>query len=207
MVRLGLQRLFSGYEDIEVVGQAESGEEALQIVRTLRPDVVLMDIRMRGISGIEAARLITQTIPKVRVVMLTSFAEPEEVQLSIAAGASGYVMKNITGGNLVKAIRTVHKGEQYLDPEITEHVMCIIRGKKEGSSKVGNLSKREEEILVLVSEGKTNKEIGSILFLSEKTVRNNVSRILDKLGLVNRSQAAAFMARRTVIEKLHSNID
>lgn len=206
MVRLGLQRLFSGYEDMEVVGQAESGEDAVQIIRSLRPDVALMDIRMQGISGIEAARIITQTIPDVRVIMLTSFAEPEEVQSAFAAGASGYVLKNITGGNLVKAIRMVYNGEQYLDPEITEQVMCIIRGKKEGS-RICNLSKREEEVLALVSEGKTNKEIGTILFLSEKTVRNNVSRILDKLGLVNRSQAAAYMARRNVIEKLHSNMD
>lgn len=191
---------------MEVVGQAESGEDAVQIVRSLRPDVVLMDIRMRGISGIEAARMITKTIPDVRVVMLTSFAESDEVQASFAAGASGYVMKNITGGNLVKAIRQVHKGEQYLDPEITEQVMFTIRGKTEGN-KGSSLSKREEEILSLVSEGKTNKEIGSILFLSEKTIRNNISRILEKLGLANRSQAAAYMARRNVIEKLHSKTE
>ncbi|MCW3489589.1 response regulator [Dethiobacter alkaliphilus] len=201
VVRLGLQGLFARYEELEIVGEAASGEEAVQVVPVVKPDVVLLDVRLQGIHGADTCRLITSAVPGIKVVMLSSFAEPEEVQAAFTAGASAYVLKNITSGNVIKAIKAVMQGESFIDPEITEQVMCLIRGEK-ATSQISGLSKREEEILELVGEGKTNKEIGRELFLSEKTVRNHVSRILDKLGVSNRSQAAAFMARRSVIEQM-----
>lgn len=196
--------LFSQYDDLEVIGEAATGEEAVQAVGQLRPDVVLLDIRLPGITGIDVCRLIASAVPGLKVIMLTSFAEPAEVQAAFTAGAAGYVLKNITSGNLIQAIRSVMRGETYLDPEITDHVMDLIRGTK-AAPEISGLSDREEQILVLVAEGKTNREIGKELFLSDKTVRNHVSRILEKLGLTNRSQAAAYKARRSVIENLKPN--
>lgn len=204
MVRLGLSGLFSQYEDLEVIGEAATGEEAAQAMGQLRPDVVLLDIRLPGISGIDVCRLVASAVPGLKVIMLTSFAEPSEVQAAFSAGAAGYVLKNITSGNLIQAIKSVMRGETYLDPEITDQVLGMIRGTK-AAPVISGLSEREEQILALVAEGKTNIIIGKELFLSDKTVRNHVSRILEKLGLTNRSQAAAYKARRSVIESLKSN--
>jgi two-component system, NarL family, response regulator DevR len=198
VVRLGLRGLLARYEELEVVGEAATGEDAVQFIPVVKPDVALLDIRLPGISGIDTCRLVRSVMPDLRVVFLSSFAAPDEVQAAFNAGAMGYVLKNITSKHVISALKSVMRGQTYVDPEVTEQAMSLIR-RPEKMPLASSLTKREEEIIILVAEGKTNREIGKLLFLSDKTVRNHVSRILDKLGLSNRSQAAAYVARRDVL--------
>jgi two-component system, NarL family, response regulator DevR len=198
VVRLGLRGLFQHYDDIDVVGEASTGEEAIQIIPAMRPDVVLMDVRLPGISGIDACRLLRAAIPELHVVFLSSFAEAGEVQAAFKAGGIGYVLKNITSVHVISAIKSAMRNQTFVDPEITAQVMKLIR--REDDKEIQTLlTKREEDIIMLVAQGKTNREIGSLLYLSEKTVRNHVSKILGKLGLSNRSQAAAYVVRRDIL--------
>lgn len=199
VVRLGLRGLFDRYGGLDVVGEAATGEAAVQEAPLLRPDVIIMDVRLPGINGVEACRLIRAVLPETKVLMLSSFAEAEELQAAFTAGAAGYILKNITSGNLIHGIKCVMEGETFVDPVITAQVMSLIRGPRFEDNKAG-LTAREEEILLHVARGKTNREIAQALFLSESTIRNNVSKILAKLGLANRSQAAAYVARRDVID-------
>jgi DNA-binding NarL/FixJ family response regulator len=201
VVRLGLRGLFARHEELVVVGESATGEEAVQVVPNINPDVVLMDIRLPGINGIDACRLIRGAKPAVQVVFLSSFADPEEIQAAFNAGGIGYVLKNITSTHVIAAIKSAIRGQTYVDPDVTEQAMNLIRQSGQTFSET-QLTTREEEIILLVAQGKTNGEIGKLLFLSEKTVRNHVSRILNKLGLSNRSQAAAYAARRDAIGRM-----
>lgn len=204
VVRLGLKSLLSLHPQYEVVGEAGTAKEAIEQVERTRPDVVLMDIRLPGTSGIEATEEITRNYPNTRVIMLTSYAEDEMLFSAIRAGASGYVLKQISGEALINAIDAVSRGEALLDPAVTQRVFQEVRRavKDEEASAFVNLSLQEKHVLMLVSEGKTNREIAKTLFLGEGTVRNYVSSILSKLGVSNRAEAAAYAVEHNLKEYL-----
>jgi len=199
VVRSGVRALLQATEDIIVTAEASSVREAIDEADRTRPDVVVMDVRLIDGSGIEATREIRAKHPKMQVVMLTSFADDEALFASIMAGASGYVLKQVKGGELVRAIRTVGRGESLLDPAVTKSVLDRLRKGKHllKDEKLARLSPQEERILSLVADGKTNKEIGDELHLAEKTVKNYVSSILSKLEVARRAEAAAYLARHT----------
>jgi two-component system response regulator DevR len=199
VVRDGVKALLQATDDIIVTAEASSVREAVDEADRARPDVVVMDVRLADGSGIEATREIRARHPKTAVIMLTSFADDEALFASIMAGASGYVLKQVKGGELVRAIRTVGKGESLLDPAVTSAVLDRLRKGKHllRDEKLARLSPQEERILSLVADGKTNKEIGEELHLAEKTVKNYVSSILSKLEVARRAEAAAYLARHT----------
>ena len=202
VVRLGLKALLEHHPQFEVVGEASNAREAVDQVSRSNPDIVLMDIRLPGASGIEACEEITRRFPDTRVVMLTSYAEDEMLFSAIRAGASGYVLKQIGGEDLVRALEAVGRGEALLDSAVTQRVFQEVRKavKEEEASAFSNLSQQEKHVLVLVSEGKTNREIAKALFLGEGTVRNYVSSILSKLGVSNRAEAAAYAVEHNLKE-------
>lgn len=204
VVRLGLKALLEHHPHFEVVAEAASAKEAIEQTSRYRPDIVLMDIRLPGVSGIEACEEIIRDFPETRVVMLTSYAEDEMLFSAIRAGASGYVLKQIGGGDLVRALEAVGKGESMLDPAVTQRVFQEVRRavKEEEASAFANLSQQEKHVLQLVSEGKTNREIAKALYLGEGTVRNYVSSILSKLGVSNRAEAAAYAVEHNLKEYL-----
>lgn len=204
VVRLGLKALLDHHAQFEVVGEASTAKEALEQVGRLHPDIVLMDIRLPGTSGIEACEEVVRLYPDVRVVMLTSYAEDEMLFSAIRAGASGYILKQIGGEDLVRALESVGRGEALLDPAVTQRVFQEVRRavKEEEASAFANLSQQERHVLLLVSEGKTNREIAKALFLGEGTVRNYVSSILSKLGVSNRAEAAAYAVEHNLKEYL-----
>lgn len=197
VVRLGLRALLSRYPDFTVVDEAGTAQEALEKTRQHRPDIVLMDIRMPGKNGIEACRQIKAQFPETQIIMLTSFAEDEMLFDAISAGAAGYVLKQVGGDDLVRAIQCVGRGEALLDPAITQRVLERVRqaARQEQAAAFSELTEQELRVLGLVAEGRTNKEIAKALFLGEGTVRNYVSSILSKLGLTNRAEAAAYAVR------------
>ena len=199
VVRDGVKALLQATDDIIVTAEASSVREAVDEADRARPDVVVMDVRLADGSGIEATREIRARHPKTAVIMLTSFADDEALFASIMAGASGYVLKQVKGGELVRAIRTVGKGESLLDPAVTSAVLDRLRKGKHllKDEKLARLSPQEERILSLVADGKTNREIGEELHLAEKTVKNYVSSILSKLEVARRAEAAAYLARHT----------
>ncbi len=197
VVRQGLVALLDHREDFEVVGQAGSAAEAVAAARETHPDIVVMDVRLPDRSGIEATREIRDELPDVRVVMLTSYPDEEAVFASVAAGASGFVLKEVRGRDLVRALEAVGRGESLLAPAAADKVLDRVRRTAAGGDdQLADLTPREREILLLVAEGKTNKEIAEQIFLSDKTVKNYVSSILTKLDLQRRSQAAALVAQR-----------
>ena len=204
VVRLGLKVLLEQSESFEVVGEANNAKEAVEITGKLRPDIVLMDIRLPGVSGIEACEEITQLYPDVRVVMLTSYAEDEMLFSAIRAGASGYLLKQINSEDLIHSLESVKRGDALLDPMVTQRVFQEVRRavKEEEASAFAILSQQEKHVLILVSEGKTNREIAKSLFLGEVTVRNYVSSILSKLGASNRAEAAAYAVEHNLKEYL-----
>jgi len=204
VIRLGLRTLLENYPGFEVVAEASGAREAIQQVSTCRPDIVLMDIRLPGKSGIEACEEIINKFPQVKVIMLTSYAEDEMLFSAIKAGASGYVLKQVNSDDLVKSIEAVARGEASLDPAVTQRVFQEVRKaiKEEEESAFNNLSQQERMVLKLVSEGKTNREISQKLYLGEGTVRNYVSSILSKLGVSNRAEAAAFAVEHNLKEYL-----
>ena len=202
VVRLGLKALLARHPKFEVVGEAGSAREAIEKVAELQPSVVVMDIRLPGTSGIEACEEIIQRFPDTRVIMLTSYAEDEMLFSAIRAGASGYMLKQIGGEDLIRALEAVGRGEALLDPAVTQRVFQEVRKavKEEEASAFAHLSQQEKHVLLLVSEGKTNREIAKALFLGEGTVRNYVSSILSKLGVNNRAEAAAYAVEHNLKE-------
>lgn len=204
VVRLGIKVLLEQSDHFEVVGEANNAKEAVEITGKLRPDIVLMDIRLPGVSGIEACEEITQLYPDVRVVMLTSYAEDEMLFSAIRAGASGYLLKQINSEDLIRSLDSVRRGDALLDPLVTQRVFQEVRRavKEEEASAFAILSQQEKHVLILVSEGKTNREIAKSLFLGEGTVRNYVSSILSKLGASNRAEAAAYAVEHNLKEYL-----
>jgi two-component system, NarL family, response regulator DevR len=199
VVRDGVRALLETAEDIVICAEAGSVRQAIDEAERTRPDVVVMDVRLADGSGIEATREIRARRPKTQVLMLTSFADDEALFASIMAGAAGYVLKQIQGTEIVKAIREVGQGKSLLDPQVTKAVLDRLRKGKHlmRDEKLARLSPQEERILALVADGQTNKQIGEELHLAEKTVKNYVSSILSKLEVSRRAQAAAYLARHT----------
>ena len=197
VVRQGLVSLLDRREHFQVVAEAGTAAEAVEMTRKFEPDLVIMDVRLPDGSGIEACREIRAEFPKTRVVILTSYPDEEAVLSAIIAGASGYLLKQIRSRDLVSALESVGRGESLLDPAVTEKVLDRVRRIATGTytDELAQLTQQEQKILLLVAEGKTNKEIASEVFLSDKTVKNYVSSILSKLNLERRAQAAAFVAR------------
>ena len=202
VVRLGLKTALEPEDDIQVVAEAGNAQVALQEVETARPDVVLMDVRMPGTDGIQACRMIKDAFPDTKVVMLTSYSDEEAVMASIMAGASGYLLKNTARAGLLEAVRSAARGESLLDPAVASKVLDRLRklAGRERDREAEMLSEREREVVALVANGLTNKEIAAELVISQNTARNHVSRILDKLGLTRRSEAARFAAQHGLLD-------
>jgi two-component system, NarL family, response regulator DevR len=199
VVRDGIRSMLESEDDIIVTTEAGTVQDAIDEADRTKPDVVVMDVRLADGSGIEATREIRAKRPETRVLMLTSFADDEALFSSIMAGASGYVLKQVRSGDLVRAIRAVGAGESLLDPSVTTAVLDRLRKGKHlmKDERLARLTPQEERILTLISEGKTNREVGDELHLAEKTIKNYVSSILSKLEVARRAEAAAYLARHT----------
>jgi DNA-binding NarL/FixJ family response regulator len=195
VVRQGLKSLIDAEDDLEVVGEAGTVEEAVRRAGFDEPDVVVLDVRLPDGSGIEACREIRARWPETKVLMLTSFADDEALFASIMAGASGYVLKQIKGSDLLDSVRRVGRGESLLDAEMTERVFSRLRGEESEDPLIAKLSPQERKILDHIAEGLTNRQIAEEMFLAEKTVKNYVSNMLAKLDMGRRSEAAAYAAR------------
>jgi len=197
VVRQGLAALLARRPAFQVVAEAGTVAEAMAAARRFRPDLVIMDVRLPDGTGIEACRDIRAEMPETRVVMLTSYPDEDAVLAAILAGASGYLLKEIRGRDLVAALESVGRGDSLLDPAVTERVLERVRRVAAGemADELASLTSQERKILFLVADGKTNKEIAAEVFLSDKTVKNYVSSILSKLDLQRRAQAAAFVAK------------
>lgn len=195
IVRRGLADLIGLEKDMEVVGEAGSTSEALHRIPASRPDVAVLDVRLPDGSGVEVCRDIRSDMPDVRCLMLTSYADDEALFDAIMAGASGYVLKEIRGNDLIDAIRQVAAGKSLLDPMATQRVLERLRQGEKQDSRLDGLSDQERRILELIGEGMTNRQIGQTMHLAEKTVKNYVSSLLAKLGMERRTQAAAYVAR------------
>jgi two-component system response regulator DevR len=199
IVRDGIRAMLDAEDDIVVTTEASTVREAVDEAARTRPDVIVMDVRLSDGSGIEATREIRAARPETKVLMLTSFADDEALFSSIMAGASGYVLKQVKSGDLLRAIRAVGAGDSLLDPSVTNAVLDRLRKGKHllKDEKLARLSPQEERILQLIAEGWTNRQIGDELHLAEKTVKNYVSSILSKLEVARRAEAAAYLARHT----------
>jgi NarL family two-component system response regulator LiaR len=199
VVRRGLQALIETEHGMEVVGEAVDGAEAVAKAAALKPDVILMDLVMPRMDGIQAIRGIQENDPQIRILVLTSFSEEEKVLTAIEIGAAGCLLKDVAPEELLKAIRDVHQGKSALDPTIAGRVIQRMR-KPEEKQTFEELTSRELEVLRCLARGLSNREIGEKLFISEPTVRTHVSSILMKLDLPNRTQAALFAVREGLVE-------
>lgn len=195
VVRHGLRSFLDVQDDIEVVGEAADGAEAVQRARELRPDVMLLDLLLPTVDGVEALRTLRAQGDQTRVLVLTSFTEPAKVVAALRAGASGYLFKDVDPDALAQAIRAVHAGQVLLEPEVAT---AVLRNESD-AGRVGALTEREQEVLAQLARGRSNREIARALVLSEKTVKAHVSSILSKLGLSDRTQAALYAVRSGLV--------
>jgi two-component system response regulator DevR len=204
VVRLGVRGLIDRQAGMEVVGEAATVREAVSQARRLLPDVVVLDIRLPGGSGLDACQQIKDYRPETRIIVLTSFPDDEVIFDAIACGADGYVLKEIGSDELIQALERIGRGESLLDPAVTAQVFAKMREvrERERADAFAGLSEQEMQILSLVAEGQTNREIGAALHLSEKTVRNYLSEVLRELDLTSRAQAAAYAARHKIEDYL-----
>ena len=202
VVRAGLRALLEHHKQFHVVAEASTGEEAVLKAHEYRPDVAVLDIRMPGISGIEACRQIVSTVEGCRVIMLTTYAEDELLFAAIRAGASGYVLKRIGDNDLVQAVDRVSRGENILDPAMTATVFAEMRkaDQNQRAAAFTELTPQELAVLSLVAHGLTNRQIAVKLYLGEGTVRNYVSSVLAKIGVSNRAEAAAYAVKHNIDE-------
>ena len=194
VVRLGMRAAFEAEPDLSVVGEASNGAEALAKMSVLDPQLILMDVRMEKMNGIEACREIKSQYPDVHILMITSYTDDDAVISSILAGASGYLLKHVSRADLLRSIRLVATGHSLIDTNTAKQALERLT-QIPGSE----LTEREREVLTLVARGYTNKQIADTLFITEKTARNHVSHILDKLGLSRRSEAAAFAVEHKLV--------
>jgi two-component system, NarL family, response regulator DevR len=203
VVRLGLKALIGRQPSFEVIAEAGTADEAVEKARVHQPEVVVMDVRLPGKSGIDATREIMRLRPETKVIILTSYADDELLMDAIEAGAAGYVLKQIGSDALLKALESVSRWESLLDPALMNKVFARLReaARKERGQAFAGLTEQEVKILALVAEGLTNREIADRIYLSEKTVRNYVSAILGKLGLAHRSQAAAYAVEHGLLAR------
>jgi two-component system, NarL family, response regulator DevR len=192
IVRRGVADLLNSVADFQVVGEAGTAAEALRRLPAADPDVAILDGRLPDGSGIEVCRVIREQLPDVKCLILTSYDDDEAIFAAVLAGAAGYVLKQINGSNLIDAVRQVAAGQSLLDPTVTARVLQRIREGTQQDARLASLSAQERKILILIAEGMTNREIGEWLFLAEKTIKNNVSSLLAKLGMQRRTQAAVF---------------
>lgn len=209
LMRQGIRATVKGEGDIEVVGEAGSGQDAVEQVAALSPDVVLMDVMMPGGDGIEATRTIKQRSPNTQVLVITVYADQELFRKAVEAGAAGYVLKDISPANLVKAIRAVHSGKTMINPalarKMVDYLFTIGNGPSSaGASRGHGLTERETDVLIGVAQGLSNKEISSKLFMSESTVKTHIRGIYYKLKLRNRAQAATFAIEKGLLPTLTS---
>jgi DNA-binding NarL/FixJ family response regulator len=204
VVRVGLRTLLSHHPEFEIVDEASTGQEAVRKALMHHPDIVIMDVRLSGMSGIEACREIKQAAPSIKVIMLTSYGDDDTLFESIAAGASGYVLKQIGSDELIRSIENVGKGDASLDPTTTSRVFARMRemARKREESAFSQLTEQELRVLSHLAEGRTNREIADILVLGEGTVRNYVSSIFAKLHVNNRAEAAAYAAAHNIRDYL-----
>ncbi len=201
IVRRGLAYLIGLQSDLEVVGEAGTAAEAITRITASQPDVAVFDVRLPDGNGVEVCREVRSLFPNIHVLMLTSYSDDEALFNAIMAGASGYVLKEVQGTDLIAAIRQVAAGNSLLDPKVTERVLERLRNRKTENSELSGLTEQEKTILTLIGEGMTNRQIGEKMYLAEKTIKNYVSSLLAKLGMERRTQAAAYIARiRTNME-------
>ncbi|PLS17033.1 DNA-binding response regulator [Bacillus sp. M6-12] len=199
IVRRGLVFFLNTQEDFEVIGEAQNGREALEMAEKLGPDIILMDLSMPELDGIEATKKIIEINPLAKVMILTSFSDEDHVLPSLEAGASGYQLKESDPDELVRCIRKVVQGENQLHSKATAHLLKQVSGKKnEEEAPYLRLTKRETEVLLEIASGKSNKEIAAALYITEKTVKTHVSNILSKLGLQDRTQAALYAVKQGI---------
>ena len=195
IVRRGVKELLEADGDLEVVGEAATAAEALARIPPTRPDVGVLDVRLPDGDGVQVCREIRSAHPEIQCLMLTSFADDEALFQAIMAGASGYVLKQIKGADVVEAVRAVASGRSLLDPSVTARVLERLRSGSEEDKLLARLSPQERNILRLIADGLTNRQIAEQVHLAEKTVKNYVSNLLSKLGMERRTEAAAYAAR------------
>ncbi|PWV55201.1 response regulator transcription factor [Nocardiopsis sp. L17-MgMaSL7] len=195
IVRRGVGALLDDEDGIQVVGEAGTAAQALARIPALEPDVVVLDVRLPDGDGVTVCRDIRSTLPDTRILMLTSYSDDEALYGAVMAGASGYILKQIHGTDLVGAVRTVAEGRSLLDPESTTRMLERLRAEAVRKDPLSELTEQERRVLELIGEGLTNREIGTRMYLAEKTVKNYVSRVLAKLGMARRTQAAAYAVR------------
>jgi len=195
IVRRGVGSLLDDEDGIAVVGEAGTAAQALVRVPALEPDVVVLDVRLPDGDGVTVCRDIRSMLPETRMLMLTSYSDDEALYGAVMAGASGYILKQIHGTDLVGAVRTVAQGRSLLDPESTTRMLQRLRDQAGRKDPLSELTEQERRVLELIGEGLTNREIGARMYLAEKTVKNYVSRVLAKLGMARRTQAAAYAVR------------
>ena len=204
VVRIGLRTLLSRQPNFEIVEEASTGPDAVRKALAYRPDVVLMDVRLSGMSGIEVCKEVKHAMPSIKVIILTSYGDDDTVFEAIAAGADGFVLKQLGSDDLIKSIEAVGRGESTLDPTTTTRVFAKMREqiRKREESAFSQLTEQELKVLAHLSEGKTNREIADILTLGEGTVRNYVSSVFSKLHVTNRAEAAAYAAAHNIRDYL-----
>ena len=194
LVRTGLRTLLEAEEDMDVVGEAGTAEGGLSSIRELVPDVAILDVRLPDGNGIEVCREVQSLTPQVRCLMLTSYSDDDALFSSIMAGASGYVLKEVGGGDLLGDIRRVSQGMSLLDPVLTQELFDRLRKDQEAESRLTVLTPQERKVLELIAQGQSNRQIAEQLFLAEATVKNYVSSLLSKLGMRRRTEAAVYAA-------------
>jgi two-component system response regulator DevR len=195
VVRRGIRDLLEAEAGFAVVGETGSAQEAVRRIPALRPDVAVLDARLPDGSGIDVCREIRSVDPSIQALILTSYDDDEALFTAIMAGAAGYILKEVSGGDLIDSIRRVAAGQSLLDPAVTQRVLDRLRRGDDEPEELRNLTEQERRVLALIAEGMTNKQIGERLFLAEKTVKNYVSSLLSKLGLERRTQAAVLAAK------------
>ena len=205
VVRLGMRAAIELEPDIQIIGEAASGAEAVAKMPVLDPQVLLMDVRMQGMSGIEACREIKSKYPQTVILMITSYTDEDAIMASVLAGASGYLLKNVSRAELLKAIRQVASGQSLLSDATASQVLKRMQAlsAKNSSPTGAELTERERDVLALIARGQTNKQIAEQLYISEKTARNHVSNILEKLALSRRSEAAAYAVEHKLVPPRH----
>ncbi|MCJ7841479.1 response regulator transcription factor [Lederbergia sp. NSJ-179] len=200
MVRIGVSAYLSIQPDIEVIGEAENGAQGVELALSLRPDIILMDLVMEQMNGIEATAAIIDQWPEAKILVVTSFLDDEKVYPALEAGAAGYMLKTSKASDIADAVRAAYKGQKVLEPEVTDKMMKKFQH-KEKRSLHDDLTSREMEILTLMTQGKTNKEMADELFIALKTVKTHVSNILSKLEVQDRTQAVIYAFKNGVIKK------
>lgn len=199
MVRIGVSSYLSAQHDIEVIGEADNGKTGVEMVLELRPDIVLMDLVMKEMDGIEATKQIIEQWPEARIIIVTSFLDDEKVYPALEAGATSYMLKTSKASEIADAVRVTYSGQPVLEPEVTGKMMMKMR-QKNNVELHEELTEREMEVLKLIAEGKTNQEIADELFIALKTVKTHVSNILSKLQVQDRTQAVIYAFRHSIVK-------